>query len=247
MWHIAAREWRILFLSPLAWSVLAVVQFILAYVFFSRTEYFMQIQGQLASLPDAPGFTQIIAASTLGTAGIVLLLVVPLLTMRLISEERRNRTLPLLLSAPVSMTSIVLGKYIGLMGFLLLQLGLLAAMILTLLAGGALDLGQFASGILGIILLTGTFVAIGLYLSTLTEQPTVAAISTFGALLLLWIINLTADIQGEENLLSYLSLTKHYENFLQGIFSSADLAYYVIMTGVFLLLSIKQLDAERYR
>jgi ABC-2 type transport system permease protein len=247
MWNIAAREWRILFLSPLAWTVLAVVQFILAYIFLTRTEYFMQIQAQLPGIPDAPGFTQLIVGSTFGTAGIVLLLVTPLLTMRLISEERRNRTLPLLFSAPLPMASIVLGKFLGLMGFFTVLIGLLALMPLTLLSGGALDLGRFASALLGLFLLCAAFTSVGLYMSTLTNHPTVAAISTFGILLLLWIIDMTGQSAGQESLFAYLSLTQHYEALLKGVFNSKDVIYYVLVSAVFLILSIKELDNERYR
>jgi ABC-2 type transport system permease protein len=247
MWNIAAREWRILFLSPLAWSILAVVEFILAYVFLSRTEYFMQIQTQLTGIPDAPGFTQLIVGATFGTAGIVLLLVTPLLTMRVISEERRNRTLTLLLSAPISMPAIVMGKFLGLMGFFVVLISLLALMPLTLLTGGALDWGRFASALLGLLLLCAAFSAVGLYLSTLTSHPTVAAVSTFGILLLLWIIDMAGQGADQESLFAYLSLTQHYEALLKGVFNTKDVVYYLLVTGVFLVLSMKQLDSERYR
>ena len=243
---IAARELRSLFLSPLAWSVLAVVQFILAYLFLAQVDNFMTLQPQLTGLEGAPGVTDLIVAPLLGDAAIVLLLVTPLITMRILSEERRNGTLSLLFSAPVSMTEIVLGKYLGLLGFFLILLAMLVAMPLSLLAGTPLDLGKLAAGVLGLGLLLAAFCAAGLYLSSLTEQPTVAAISTFGLLLLLWIIDWAgtggAEVSG---VLHYLSLLRHYEPLLRGLVSSTDLLYYLLLIIAFLGLSIRRLDADR--
>ncbi|HEY9150422.1 MAG TPA: ABC transporter permease subunit [Gammaproteobacteria bacterium] len=243
---IAARELRSLFLSPLAWSVLAVVQFILAYLFLAQVDNFMTLQPQLVGLEGAPGVTDLIAAPLLGDAAIVLLLVTPLITMRILSEERRNGTLSLLFSAPVSMTEIVLGKYLGLLGFFFILLAMLVAMPLSLLAGTPLDLGKLAAGVLGLGLLLAAFCAAGLYLSSLTEQPTVAAISTFGLLLLLWIID-WAGKGGDEvsGLLHYLSLLRHYEPLLRGLVHSTDVLYYLLFIIIFLGLSIRRLDADR--
>ena len=130
MWTIATRELRSLFLSPLAWSILGAVQVIFGWFFAVLVYWFLQpeIQSNLASNPNAPGLTAMVVGSLLDWIGIVSLLITPLLTMRLISEERRNQTLPLLLSAPVSMTSIILGKFFGLMGFFIIMLAMLMLM-----------------------------------------------------------------------------------------------------------------------
>lgn len=245
MFAIAARELRSLFLSPLAWSILAVVQFILAYTFLSRVDFFMQIQGRLGNVPDAPGFTQIIGGSLFSIAGVIMLLVSPLLTMRLISEEYSKNTLPLLISAPLSMAQIIFGKYLGLMGFFLIMLLMLALMPVSLAFGGMLDWGQFLLGLLGLGLLLGAFGAVGLYMSTLTRHPTVAAVSCFGILLLLWIIDWAGESGGQSGLLAYLSITSHFENLLSGIFDSRDIAYYVLIISGFLALSVRRLEAKR--
>lgn len=248
MLTVAQRELRSLFLSPLAWTILAVVQVIMAYMFFSQIEFFMQIQPRLAAMPEPPGITQIIVVPLFQSAAIVLLLVSPLLTMRLISEERRNQTLSLLLSAPLSMTDIVLGKFLGVGGFLLVQWSLLILMSLSLLLGGTLDFGLLASCGLGLLLLLGSFAALGLYMSTLTVQPTIAAVSTFGFLLLLWILNWGSGSVGSsmgEGFMAYLSLRQHYEALLKGAFNSADIIYYLLFIATFLILSVRRLDAER--
>ncbi|UCC56781.1 MAG: ABC transporter permease subunit [Gammaproteobacteria bacterium] len=243
---IAARELRSLFLSPLAWAILAVVQFIIAYLFLSQIDGYLLLQPRLAAIEGAPGVSDVVVAPLLADAGIVLLLITPLITMRLLSEERRNRTLSLLFSAPVSMTEIILGKYLGVLAFFGVMIGLLALMPLSLLAGTALDLGKLAAGLTGLVLLVAAFAAIGLFMSSLTEQPTVAAISTFGLLLLLWIIDWAgASADQTSGLFAYLSLLRHYESLLKGLFNSADVLYYLLISILFLGLSIRRLDADR--
>lgn len=244
---IAARELRSLFLSPLAWSILGVVQLILAYMFSSQVEVFMQVQSRLVGIEGAPGVTEIVVAPVLYNAGVVLLLVVPMLTMRLISEERRSQTLSLLFSAPVSMTEIVFGKFFGVMGFLLVMVLLIALMPLSLFTGATLDLGMFSAGLLGLLLLLASFSAIGLFMSTLTVQPTIAAVSTFGILLLLWILDLagSANIGSASSLFAYLSILRHFESLLKGVFDTSDVIYYLLFVAVFLVLSIRRLDADR--
>ena len=243
---IAARELRSLFLSPLAWSILAVTLFILAYLFLSQIEAYINLQPRLAALEGAPGVADIVVAPLFADAAIVLLLITPLVTMRVLSEERRSGTISLLFSAPLSMTEIVIGKYLGVLSFFLILLALLALMPLSLLAGTELDMSKLAAGMLGLVLVVAAFTAIGVYMSALTEQPTVAAVTTFGLLLLLWIIDWAGNSQMDEsNALAYLSMLRHYEPLLKGLFSSADVAYYLLIIVLFLGFSIRRLDATR--
>ncbi|MDD2767474.1 MAG: ABC transporter permease subunit [Methylococcus sp.] len=243
---IAARELRTLFLSPLAWSVLGVIQIILGYMFLAQLDYFMMMQPRMAGMEEMPGVTDLIVAPLFGNAGVILLLVTPLLTMRLISEERRNKTLSLLFTAPVSMSDIILGKYLGVFFFLLIMVAMLALMPLSLLMGGGLDLGKLASCILALVLLLAGFAAVGLYISASSSQPTVAAVATFGALLLLWIIDWTGGAEGEaDGVLHYLSLLRHYEALLKGLVSTTDLLYFLLFILTFLVLSVHRLDNDR--
>lgn len=244
---IAARELRSLFLSPLAWSILAVVQLILAYLFLSQLDVYMAFQSRLLGIEGAPGVTEIVVAPVFGNAAIVLLLVVPLLTMRLISEERRSQTINLLFSAPLSMTEIVLGKFLGVMGFLLLTILMIALMPISLLMGGSLDFGMLFSGLLGLFLLVSSFAAVGLFMSSLTAQPTVAAVSSFGVLLMLWVIDWAGSGDGTQasELFGYLSLLHHFEALLRGVFDSSDVIYYLLFVLFFLVMSIRRLDADR--
>ncbi len=241
---LARHELRRLFLSPLAWTILAVVQFILAFMFLSYLENFTRLQSQLLGMGGEHGVTEMVAMPLLSTAAIVLLLVVPLVSMRLITEERRNKTLTLLFSAPLGMTEIVLGKYLGLVAFLGTQILLIALMPLSLLLGGGLDFGLFASGLLGLTLLLAGFAAVGLFMSTLTQHQTIAAVATFGVLLLFWILDWSG--QGADGgVLPYLSLLNHYEPFLKGVFDTRDAVFHVVFIAVFLALSVRRLDMDR--
>lgn len=246
---IAMRELKSLFLSPLAWSMLAITQFILCYQFLAQLETYLQIQAKLSVLENSPGITDLVIAPLLGGAAIILLLIIPLLTMRLISEEQKNQTLPLLFSAPLSMRQIILGKYLGVVSFLVILILLISLMPLSLLLGSAIDLGQLAAGILGLFLILASFAAAGLYISTLTRQPAIAAVGSFGLLLFLWLINWagsSADTQvAGQNILSWFSLLNHFEPLLKGVFSSADIVYYALFIWLFLVMSIRRLERLR--
>lgn len=242
---IALRELRSMFLSPLAWVVLAVTQIILAWVFLTQIDGFFKIQDQLTTMTNAPGVTDLVVTPVLEIASIILLMISPLLTMRLISEEHRSRTFPLLLSAPVSLTEITLGKYLGIVLFYSLFIIMIGLMPLSLLPGTQIDLGKLAAGLLGLTLLLSAFAAAGIFLSSLTTNPVVAAISTFGLLLLLWIFDKSGGTGNSENIFSYLSLTSHILPMLRGIINTADLSYFILFISTFLVLTIKQLDAQR--
>jgi len=246
IFSIASRELRTLFLSPLAWSILAVLQFILAYLFLTQIETFSSIQAQLANIDNAPGLTEIIVLPLFGNASIILLLVTPLLTMRLICEERRNKTLSLLLSAPLSSTEIILGKFLGILGMLGLIVLLVGLMSLSLLIGGELDLGKFSCNILALSLLVSAFASIGLYMSCIASHPTIAAICSFGLLLLLWVLDWTAGLKGQgSELFHYLSILKHFQNIQSGLLSSVDISYFLLFISTFLILSIRSLESDR--
>ncbi len=243
IWNIATLELRRLFLSPLAWSVLAVEQLILAWFFMVGVDNYLVLQPRLAMMQGAPGVSDLIVAPLFGDAAIVLLFAVPMLTMRLISEERRGQTLSLLMSAPVTMTDIVLGKFLGVTIFFLILVAMIGMMPLSLLSGGTIDFGVYAAGFLGVALLTASFVAVGVFMSTLTAQPAIAAVSTFGVLLGLWIVDWAgADHAGP---LGYLSILRHYQSLLKGVFNSSDVIYYLLFITTFIVLSIRRLDADR--
>ncbi len=235
-----------MFLAPLAWIILAVVQAILGYMFLANLDNFFLLQPQLIRLENTPGVTDIVVSPLMQIAAIILLMVMPLITMRSIAEEKRQRTLSLLISSPLSMTEIVLGKFLGLVGFVVILVSLLMLMPLSLYLGTSPDAGKLLSIYIGMLLLLSAFAAIGLYLSSLTENQTIAAVSTFGTLLMLWIIDWAgASLESGQSVVAYLSMLQHHQRMLEGVFDTADLAYYAIVIVGFLGLTIRQLDRER--
>ena len=242
---IACKELKTLFASSLAWTLLALVQLVLGWVFMGRLDAFLEIQSQLVQIANPPGVTEIIVAPVFAMAAAVLLMATPLLTMRLIAEERRNHTMTLLTSAPISMTDIVLGKFLGLMIFFCGVIFLVMVLSLSLLMGGTLDAGLLLSNAVGLLLICACFAALGLYISSLTAQPSVAAAGTLGVLLGLWVMDIAADDGG--SIMRTLSLLKHYESFNRGLIDTFDLAYFSLFIITFLVLAIRRLDGERLR
>jgi ABC-2 type transport system permease protein len=241
---IARVEARRIFVSPLAWAVLAVMQLILGVFFVLFLDAYQRESGLSEQYM---GVSDFIGGGLYNTANIVLLLVMPLMTMRLFAEERKSGSITLLLSSPASLIQIVLGKFVGLMSFLLAAVGLLALMSFTLCVGTHLDLGRICAGLLGMFLLATAFGAAGLFVSTLTREPVIAAVGAFGLLLLLWILQGVAQSESmaHADVIGYLSLIGHFENLRRGIFNTADVAYYLLFVAFFLWLSVLRLDIER--
>lgn len=251
---IAAKELRTLFASPLAWLVLTVVQVILGYGFLKRLDDFLQIQSQLAQLASPPGVTELVAGPTFATAAAVLLFAVPLLAMRMIAEERRNQTMTLLLSAPLSMGEIVLGKFLGLMAFLSIIVLLVLAMPLTLAANTTLDLGLLATLALALLLLAASFAAVGLYASSLTAQPIAAGLIAFALLMAMLFMGETAGDSLRARgwavpaaFAQVFSPLRNFEPLGKGMLDSYAIACPLLLTVAFLVLAIRRLDGRRLR
>ena len=232
-----------MFSSPMVWVVFALLQLSFAYLFLSRLEAFLNVQAQLNQLAQAPGTTELVVAPTFGAGVIIMLIITPLLSMRSIAEERVNQTFAFIMSSPISMTEIVLGKFLGLLALLTGIVATITATTLSLLAGGTLDLGLVLSNTLGMILICACFGAIGIYISTLTSQPLVAATATLSVLLGLWLIGLSNPDPG--NFLNQISLVKHFDSFNQGLLDSGDIVYLIIFLLTFLVLSIHRLHRNR--
>jgi ABC-2 type transport system permease protein len=251
---IAGKELKALFASPLAWVLLCFMQIIVAFVFLKQLDVFFQIQPQLANMPNAPGATDVIAAPMFGIAAALFLFAVPILGMRLIAEERRNQTMVLLMSAPVSMAEIVLGKFLGLTAFFVGIVALAALMPLSLAGATRLDYGLVASLVAGLVLLAAAFVAVSLYVSCLTVHPVAAAVGAFAVLMGMLLMGDTAGdglrSRGwavAAGLAQVLSPMKSFEAFRKGIIDSYAISCLVLLTALFLVLAIRHLDAQRLR
>lgn len=240
---IAIKELRSLFAAPSTWLILGVLQFVFAWFFLARLDAFLQVQAQLAQLANAPGATQAVAAPLFGTIALILMMLTPVFTMRLIAEERRNRTLVLLMTAPVSSGQIVLGKFIGLLLFLLIIIAASVAMVLALAAGTQLDKGLLLANALGLLLLAASYAALGLYVSALTAQPAMAAIGALAVLFGLWLVDISAA--DSDTAWRTLAPTSHFQGFNNGLLNSGDLAYFLLFITVFLLLTIRRLHNNR--
>lgn len=240
---LAMRELRSLFALPSTWFVLAIFQFIFAWFFLAGLEAFLELQPQLAQLANPPGVTVSIAAPLFFTTAFLLMMLAPMFTMRLIAEERRNQTLPLLLSSPLTERQIVLGKFAGLMAFLLMLTVIVPAMLYTLALGTQLDHGLILCNCIGLMLLTASFVALGLYVSSLTAQPVIAAIGTLAVLCGLWLADFAA--KAPDSPWHQLSPLHHFQNFNAGLLDSADAAFFVLFTAFFLLLTMRRLHNNR--
>lgn len=244
---IAAQELRLMFRSPLAWVIAALMQVVFAWLFLSALEQFVTTQAQLANRPDGPGVTAFIIARFVAPAAIIMLLISPLLCMRTLAEEQRNGTLVLLRAAPVSMTSIVLGKFLGVF---LLQWGLISLaflMPLSLRFFTSPDLGSLFTAWLGVSLFAAACTALSLYFSAITRQPLIAAFSAFAALLFLWLLG-TGSFSSEtaSAILHGLSMPRHLNSFFRGMLDTRDLVYFGLFILLFLSLAVIKLDSLRY-
>jgi ABC-2 type transport system permease protein len=240
---IALRELRSLFATPSTWFVLAALQFIFAWFFLARLDAFLELQPQLAQLANPPGVTTMVAAPMFNTVALMMMVMVPVFTMRLIAEERRNQTFALLLSAPLSGHHIALGKFLGLLIFLVVLMVSVPLMLYTLALGTSIDHGLMLSNIMGLLLLVSSYVALGLYISALTTQPIIAAIGPLAVLFGLWLADIGAT--AEDSPWHLFSPLHHFQNFNNGLLDSSDAAFFILFTAAFLLLTIKRLHNNR--
>jgi len=239
---IARRECQASFLSAQGWILLAANQFILAWIFLRVLQGFSGLE---ASQRNA-GISLELSLNLFSFAAILALLSIPLLSMRMISGELREGTYHLLGSAPVSLTEILLGKFLGL-AVLVAATGLLPLLMsLGLSVATDLDLGLLATATLGIWLTGLMFAAVGLYASSLTAQPGLAAVAAYGILVLLSIIN-RAEGAGTQaaTLFDWLSWNEHLFWFLLGVVRASDLLYFFLFTAFFLALAHRRLANRR--
>ena len=169
--NLARKELKSMFASPMGWVILSILIFAFSTYFINAvTQYYGMMAGSIKS-NGRIGVTLFIGQSVFGLASFVMLFAVPLLSMRLIAEERRTQTLTFLFSAPISLTEIVLGKFLGLFAFLMIIIAVITAMLCTLNNWTELDFGFIFSNVLGLCLLIASFSALGLYFSSITAQP----------------------------------------------------------------------------
>jgi len=247
---IAQKEVKQLFGSPIAYIALAMFFAITGFLFFVLVNGYTSQVLQLQGTPP-PDFnpTKIIFSPLIQDTAFVLLLLVPVLTMRLISEEDRTHTMELLATSPVTSTAIVLGKYLAGLAVFLVLLAISTYMPLSLALLGRLDWGLLASSYVGLLLLGGAFLAVGLFASTLNENQIVSAAIGFALLLIFWILGFAQQPSGGgiQQALAAVAFTPHISNLSSGVVDTQDILYFFSLTGFFLFLGVLTLESRKWR
>jgi ABC-2 type transport system permease protein len=238
------RELRAYFVSPLGWAVLTIVLLINGGVFWVLVSFLSDPRAPASATPMEYFFGQTIFF------WLVMLFVAPVLTMRLLSEERKSGTIEVLMTAPISEGQVIAGKYLAALAYYLaLWLpSLIYAVILA--AYSEVDWGPVASGYLGVLGIGALFLSIGVFASSISRNQIVAALSTFAMLMVLFSFGLLEGLfQGEvvKQTLGYMNLWQHMEEFSKGIVDTRHLVYYVSVTLFFLFLSARSLEAKKWR
>jgi ABC-2 type transport system permease protein len=182
-------------------------------------------------------------------ATVVLLFVLPMITMRTYSEEKRSGTIELLLTSPVTDLQILLGKFMGAMTLYAAMLGVTLVYVALLFVFGNPEWKPIATAYVGLLLLGGCFISVGMLISSFTKNQIVAGMLTFGVFLLLWVIDWIGSFLGPagEQVVNYLSITRHFEDFAKGVVDTTHLIYYVSFITFGLFLTAKSVDSERWR
>ncbi len=243
---IANFESRSLLRSPQTWAIFAVIAAIFGYLFLQSLENFLTLQPQLALQDHPPGLTGFLSARFLATLSPVFSVLGPLFAMRSFSDEFRNQTLALWQSSPVANSSIVIGKLLG----ILLPLILLALLAVTMPAVMGfivdIDTATLLSSMLGLVLCAMACAAIGIYFSSLTKQAMVAIIASLGVIALLWLLGSANFSHPVMQSIQQLSIGNHLGGFFQGYIQTRDILYFVLLTALFLALTVIRLDALRH-
>ncbi|MBI3610348.1 MAG: ABC transporter permease subunit [Nitrospirae bacterium] len=250
---IMEKELRVYFTSPIAYVVTAVFVLITGYLFYSivlfassQSLQMMRVQGALPQI----NLNDLIFRPTFHNMAVILMLTLPLLTMRLLAEEKKIKTIELLLTSPVSLIAIIMGKYLAAMAVFTIMLLFTAYMPLLMGTYGSIQWMPILTGYFGVWLLGGVFIAVGLFASALTENQIIASFVGFGIVLILWLIGWIAQGMSDSPLgpmLAYLSIGEHTENFIKGLTDTQDLVYQASLIVVGLFLTHRVLESQRWK
>jgi ABC-2 type transport system permease protein len=244
------RELKAYFVSPIAYVVLTVFTFLSGFFFYAIlanvVQNTMMQAGQGAQPVDVPG---IVTRSVFGTMAVIFLFMIPMLTMGLFAEEKRRGTIELLLTTPVSNFQALTGKYLASLTFLLIMLVLSGITISALFIYGRPDWKPILGGYLGLFLYGAAILAMGLFISTLTENQIISGFITFGMFLVLWLIEaFSSGAQGvAKDVLTYLSVIGHLDDFIKGVIDTSHVIFYLTLAFVGLFLTYRSLESMRWR
>lgn len=245
---IAGKELRGYFSSPMGWVLMGLFALLFGYFFLAHLEFFAQRSMQPPQ--GAPvNVNQDMIRGVLSNASVLILFLLPMITMRTYSEEKRSGTIELLLTSPVTDIEIVAGKFLGAVGFFAALLAVTLLNMAIVFIYGSPELAPVLTGYLGLLLMGSCFISIGLFVSSTTKNQVVAGAATFVVALLLWIISWLGTSFGPTtaSVLSYLSITEHFDDFSKGVIDTTHLVYYLSVITFGLFLTVKSVDTERWR
>ena len=252
VWPIVKKEMRLYFTSPVAWVIITIFLVIAGYFFYNIFAFYTLASMQSAMNPQMArelNVTDSVLRPLFSNVSVILLLLMPLITMRLFAEERRSGTIELLLTYPVRDGAVLIGKYLAALAVYVIMLALTLLYPAIVFYFVRLEWGPLLTGYLGLLLMGATFLAVGIFASSLTENQIVASVTTFGVLLILWVIGWSAEYVGGAwgRVLSHLSLLDHFDTFARGVLDTKDVIYYVDVTIVALFLTLRSLEARRWK
>jgi ABC-2 type transport system permease protein len=248
---IAGKELRGYFASPIGYVLIGFYALLFGWFFYTLVAFFERQSMQMA--PGQPGsalnLNQMLVSPLLMNATVIMLLVFPLITMRTYAEEKRSGTMELLLTSPITDLQIILGKFLGALALFAAMLAVTLVHMAVLFIYGNPEWKPIATGYLGLLLMGGSFLSLGLFISSLTKNQIVAGMITFSVFLLLWVINWVSSFVGPtaQTVLNYLSITEHFDDFAKGIIDTKHVVYYLSFIATGLFLTMKSVDSERWR
>ncbi|HMA53296.1 MAG TPA: ABC transporter permease subunit [Acidobacteriota bacterium] len=252
VWSLVKKELRAYFSSPIAYVVITGFLLLVGYFFYILISWFNAAAMQMTQNPyyaQQININEMVFSPLFHNMTIILILVAPLLTMRLLAEEKKSGTDELLFTSPLSVGEIVLGKYAAALIMWLIMLGLTALLSVFAFAYGNPELAPWLMGYLGLFFMGALFIAIGLFFSSLTENQIVAAFLTVVTLLLLLVLNFVTSSGGGSwrAVLGYVSFSDHFEDMTRGILDTKDVVYYLTFSAFGLFLTHSVIQSRRWR
>jgi ABC-2 type transport system permease protein len=250
---ICSRDVRSMFVSPVAYVLLTGYTLLTGWFFFNMLGQFNRLVAQYSMMPGMDttwlNLNDAVIVPLLQNMSVVLLIVIPMVTMRSFAEERAGGTYELLFTSPLRTSDMVLGKYLAGVVMLSLMMGLSLVFPSVLMVFGNPETGLIASGYLGLFLMGVSFVAIGNFTSALTSNQIIAAVSSLVILLLLFVLNWPAEgaSGAAREILLYLAVTEHFQNLVQGTLDTSDLVYFASLICIFLFLTHRAVESARWK
>jgi ABC-2 type transport system permease protein len=247
---IADRELRSYFASPIAYIIIGFFLLPFGVFFYLYLTAFVRQGLQQAQFGSgAMNINQNVIRYVLQNATVIILFIMPMITMRTYSEEKRSGTIELLLTSPVTDVEIILGKFFGALGLYIAMLSVTLPYMGILFYYGNPEWRPLVAAYFGLVLMGGAFVSLGLLISSTTNNQIVAGIVSFVVFLLLWIVGWFADSAGPTigPITSWLSITEHFDDFSKGIIDTKHVLYYLSLITFGLFLTAKSVDTERWR